>query len=151
MATSEELEHVLQSELDLAETLYALLTRKQKAIVDLDIDALAALTKEAEDLVCPLKKLERERTELIAGLTPGVSGPRDSRVPEGIEQVAASLPAPAAARLTERATRLRISVERIVKINHQNKMLIESSLRFVRETLRFVTDDRRRNLVDHKA
>jgi flagellar biosynthesis/type III secretory pathway chaperone len=151
MATSEELERVLQSELDLTETLYALLTRKQRAIIDLDVDGLTALTKEAEDLVEPLRKLERERTQLVMELAGTVSGDADGRVPEGIDRLAALLPAGVSTRLTDRAVRLRLTVERIVKVNRQNKALLDSSLRFVRETLRFVTDDHRRNLVDHKA
>jgi flagellar biosynthesis/type III secretory pathway chaperone len=151
MATSDDLERVLQSELDLAETLFDLLSRKQRAIVDLDIDALTALTREAEDLVEPLQKLERERTQLVVLLGGGRGNGGDGRLPEGIDQLAALLPESAAARLTQRAARLRLAVERIVNVNRRNKALLDTSLRFVRETLRFVTDDHRRNLVDHKA
>jgi hypothetical protein len=42
-------------------------------------------------------------------------------------------------------------MKRLVKINDQNRILLQQGLRFVRESLRIVTDNNRRRLVDHRA
>ncbi len=68
-----------------------------------------------------------------------------------IRQLLECLPAGDAVRISTIAARLRIVVERILHMNEQNRILLQRSLRFVQETLRLVTDDHTRQLVDHRA
>jgi hypothetical protein len=49
------------------------------------------------------------------------------------------------------AARLKTVVERILHMNNQNRLHLQRSLRFVQDTLRLVTDDHTRQLVDHRV
>jgi flagellar biosynthesis/type III secretory pathway chaperone len=48
------------------------------------------------------------------------------------------------------SARLRTVSERIIHMNEHNRILLQRSMRFVQETLRLVTEDHTRQLVDHR-
>ena len=152
MTKIEELERIMETEVEVGESLLSLLARKQQSIVGLQGELLSSLVEEEERLMKPLRDLEGERVRLtaeLAGVMPSPpSGPRQSVT---ILELVEVLPAVDAVRISSMAQRLRTIVERILHQNAQNRLLLQRSLRFVQETLRFVTDDHTRTLVDQRV
>jgi flagellar biosynthesis/type III secretory pathway chaperone len=151
MTKIEELERVMETEVEVGEALLQLLSRKQRSIVGIQGDLLSSQTVEEQKLLKPLQELEGERMRLAAELAGGASVP----VTEGtravsIDELLDCLEAADAVRISAIAARLRKVVERLMHMNDQNRVLLQRSLRFVQDTLRLVTDDHTRQLVDHR-
>jgi flagellar biosynthesis/type III secretory pathway chaperone len=147
MATIDELERVLQTQADLAEALCAVLAEKQQAIVEFEADRLGGLTEREEELMAPFHEIERERDRLTAALD-GTGSPGTH---VSLRDVLARMGNEGSDGLRTHADRLRTAVQRLVRMNDQNRVLLQQGLRFVRESLRIVTDNNQRRLVDHKA
>jgi hypothetical protein len=152
MTRIEELERVLGAEVELGEALLQLLSNKQRSIVGLQSDALSLLLAQEEQLLRPFQNLEAERVRLTAELVGEADG---SVVPTNglisVVELMEHLPATDSLRISTMAVRLRTVVERILLMNGQNRVLLQRSLRFVQDTLRLVTEDHTRALVDHRA
>jgi hypothetical protein len=85
----------------------------------------------------------------LAAAMPGGSRSA-SPTPVNLRDLVSALDRPTAARVDTHADRLRQAVVRIVALNDQNRVLMRHSLKFVRETMRIITQDNTRNLVDQK-
>lgn len=151
MTKIEELERVMETEVEVGEALLQLLSRKQRSIVGIQGDLLSSLAIEEQKLLKPLHELESERMRLAAELAGAASVPvteETRQVP--IDELLDCLDAADAVRISTMAARLRTVVERLLHMNDQNRVLLQRSLRFVQDTLRLVTDDHTRQLVDHR-
>jgi flagellar biosynthesis/type III secretory pathway chaperone len=152
MTRIEELERVLEAEVELGEALLQLLSNKQRSIVGLQSETLSLLLVQEEQLLRPFQNLEAERVRLTAEL---VGSTDQNVVPSAgtisVVELMEYLPATDSVRISTMATRLRTIVERILLMNGQNRVLLQRSLRFVQDTLRLVTEDHTRALVDHRA
>jgi flagellar biosynthesis/type III secretory pathway chaperone len=152
MTRIEELERVLEAEVELGEALLQLLSEKQRSIVGLKSETLSRLLAQEEQLLRPFQNLEAERVRLTAELVG--TGDRHTLHASGsvsVVDLMEHLPATDSLRISTMATRLRTVVERILLMNGQNRVLLQRSLRFVQDTLRLVTEDHTRALVDHRA
>ncbi len=148
----EELERVLEAEVELGEALLQLLANKQRSIVGLQSEVLSQLLAQEEQLLRPFQTLEVERVRLTAALVGASdSGPKPTYGTISVVELMDHLPATDSVRIATMATRLRTVVERILLMNGQNRVLLQRSLRFVQDTLRLVTEDHTRALVDHRA
>ena len=152
MTKIEELERVMETEVEIGEALLQLLTRKQRSIVGLQSGVLTSLVVQEQTLLKPFQELEAERmrltTELMGdGARVQEENPQDISVVRLLDYLGAG----DAVRISTMAARLRTVVERILHLNNQNRLLLQRSLRFVQETLRLVTDDHTRQLVDHRV
>lgn len=144
----EDLERLMQAEQELSEVLADVMARKQRSILGLQSDTLMELTRREEELISPLNNLERERARIVEELlrANGVTG----RTSLSVRELVRYLPPTDAVRISSRAARLRGVVERILSINDQNRILLQRSQRFVNDTLRMITEDNTRQLVDQK-
>lgn len=152
MTKIEELERVMETEVEMGEALLQLLTRKQQSIVGLQSDTLTSVLAQEETLLKPFRDLESVRTRLTAELIESgalPAGDETRNVP--VEALLGHLNAGDAVRISTMAARLRTVVERILHMNNQNRLHLQRSLRFVQDTLRLVTDDHTRQLVDHRV
>jgi|WetSurMetagenome_2_1015567.scaffolds.fasta_scaffold12868_2 flagellar biosynthesis/type III secretory pathway chaperone len=151
MATMiEELEHVMQSEVEIGESLLQVMMQKQRSIVGLQGDGLSTLVAQEEEMIRPFQQLEERRVRLTAALTGRpASGEPGTTIP--LAELLSHLTPSDALRISTMSTRLRTVSERIIHMNDQNRILLQRSVRFVQETLRLVTDDHTRQLVDHRV
>ncbi|MCC6397009.1 MAG: flagellar protein FlgN [Bacteroidetes bacterium] len=151
MTKIEELERVMETEVEVGEALLQLLSRKQRSIVGIQGDMLSSLAVEEQKLLKPLHELESERMRLAAELAGAASVPVTEETRQvSIDELLECLDAADAVRISTMAARLRTVVERLLHMNDQNRVLLQRSLRFVQDTLRLVTDDHTRQLVDHR-
>jgi flagellar biosynthesis/type III secretory pathway chaperone len=152
MTKIEELSEILKMESELAEALCAILSAKQQAIVRFQGKALADATTREEGLLEPLEKLEAERIVCSAAIRESFlpkEGPKP-KAPPKLTEVIGLLGQEDAGRLAPLAERLREAVESILRLNDQNKTLLSHSLHFVKETLRIITEDHTRQLIDQR-
>jgi flagellar biosynthesis/type III secretory pathway chaperone len=152
MIKTDDLEKVLQTEADLAEALIGVLVQKQQSMVRFNGESLSSLTQREQDLLGPFRALEKERVRLAGDLAAAMPGGSRSAspTPVNLRDLVSALDRPTAARVDTHADRLRQAVVRIVALNDQNRVLMRHSLKFVRETMRIITQDNTRNLVDQK-
>ncbi|MBP1690709.1 MAG: FlgN protein [Bacteroidetes bacterium] len=151
MTKIEELERVMETEVEVGEALLQLLSRKQRSIVGIQGDLLSSLAIEEQTLLKPLQELEGERMRLAFELAGDASVPAtEGTAGVPLDELLERLDTAEAARISTVAARLRTVVERLLQTNDQNRVLLQRSLRFVQDTLRLVTDDHTRQLVDHR-
>lgn len=145
----EELERIMQTEVEIGESLLRVMTSKQRSIVGLHGDSLTSLVVEEEELIRPFQQLEERRVRLTSEL---VGRPSTEEHPPivTITELLRHLKPTDALRISTMSTRLRTVSERIIHMNEQNRILLQRSVRFVHDTLRLVTDDHTRQLVDHR-
>lgn len=147
---NEDFTKALRTEADLAEALLGVVSDKQKAILAMKGESIAALSRREEELVGLLRSLEVERTKIAASLPDATKRTMTGRMPDPprIHDVLQRMEGNAAATARKDVSRLRTAVEKITAVNANNRTLLQHSLRFVNETLKLVTDDNRRKIVD---
>lgn len=152
MEKIEQLGQILQTEADLAEALAGVMAQKQQSIVRFDAGSLGTLTQREQDLLVPFQALEGERMKLAEELASGVpGGPGGDGTPaRSIHELLAALDVQPGAPVAGHAARLRSAVQRVLDLSQQNRTLMRHSLKFVRETLRLITKDHTRQLVDQR-
>jgi flagellar biosynthesis/type III secretory pathway chaperone len=145
----DDLEQLMQAQQELSEALADVMVQKRRSILGLRSNELMDLTRREEELISPMNSLEQERMHLVHEILRdlGVNGTGTVNVRELVRH----LPSRDAVRLSSRAARLRSAVERVVSINEQNRVLLQRSQRFVTDSIRLITEDNTRQLVDQKV
>ena len=147
----ETLKSILETEAEMAGGIYEEVTRVQKAAITVSAADLATSVVAETELLSPLEHLDRERVrcveEIGKRLFPGSSRQAGSMT---VRELVRYLPLDDAVAVSGAANRLRTVVENIVAVNGRNRILLERSRRFVEETLRVVTDDNTRTLIDQR-
>ncbi len=144
MNTKKEMIRILKEETEIAESLGELLKSKQRAFVKWNSGELAGVVKDEEGLLHQLSILEKERAIIFRALRPGSPENQGETMREYLEHY----PSP---ELQELYERLKNASSAVLKRNGQNKRLLQSSLSFVHHTVRTLTDNYQRRLLDQKV
>jgi flagellar biosynthesis/type III secretory pathway chaperone len=150
MATIDDLEKVMLTEIELAEALLGILSEQREAIVCVEPDALIEAIGRGEELVQPLEALERERIRISGELWSSIGDPGIDGTGVNVSALTSRLPDGDAARIGGLGGRLRRTIEHILQVNTENKPLIDNALKFVRENMRIIRENFPVPLVDHK-
>jgi hypothetical protein len=152
MEKNSDLLTVLKEEADLAEALVDVLHEKQRSLVNFHGDEIGVLSLREEALMKPFKDLELERERMVSDLSTqvGVENYADGK-PATLRSLLSRVEGLDALRIGGEADRLRKAAETIVNLNAQNRVLLQHSLRFVRETLKIITENHTRQLLDHRV
>ena len=142
MNTREEMVRILKEETEIAGSLEQLLKSKQRAFVKWNSGELAEVVKDEEVLLHRLSLLEKERVNVFRTLHPAEM--QEGTMREYLEHY----PFP---ELQEYYERLKNISSSVMKRNKQTKQLLRSSLSFVQYTLRTLTDNYQRQLLDRKV
>jgi flagellar biosynthesis/type III secretory pathway chaperone len=143
------LTEVMATEAEIAEKLVDVIAQQQRALVACDTEAVVATVDQQQELLIPLEGLEKERERMTRELWHSVAPEAvDDTGPVNLSALLSRLERNDAMRLSDVSSRLLAAVEKMMKLNQANQFLIEHSRRFVRETLRIVTNDYARSLVD---
>ncbi len=146
--TIDQLEEILQTEIELAQALLAVLEEQQQAIVHLNINSLDELIAREHQLLKPIQDLEKERTKIVNYLSPSSSQKNNAAIP--LREFVEHLNAEDAKRISDLGTKLSGKVEDILNINRRLKILLNQSLRFVRESVGILTNNYSKQLIDQK-
>ncbi len=150
MATIDDLEKVMLTEIELAETLLEILGEQREAIVCVEPDALIEAIGRGEELVQPLEALERERIRISGELWRTIGDPVIDGAGVTVSALTDRLPDGDATRIGSLGGRLRKTIEKILRLNTENKPLVDNALKFVRENMRIIRENFPVPLVDHK-
>jgi flagellar biosynthesis/type III secretory pathway chaperone len=143
------LAEVMTTEAEIAEQLADVFAQQQRALVACDAETVVATVDQQQELMLPLEGLEQERERLTRELWQAVTAEKtNDDSPVNLSKLLERLDAEDASRLSKASSRLLSAVEKMMKLNQANQFLIEHSRKFVRETLRIVTNDYARPLVD---
>ena len=148
----EELASILGAEADLMEALNGVLKKKQQAIIRFQGETLLEDTHKEQLLLQSLQALESERAECSSNLAEALAfhpGGSEMR-PATMTELAGALPEEDSERVSAEVGRIRNAVESILSTNDQNRVLLQHSLRFVQQTLKIITDDSRKKLIDER-
>lgn len=141
MARTEALQQIMKAQADLMDAIVETLNGTQYALVLADAAGLEHNTGREEELLHPFHDLEDERMKHVRELT--ASG-------TSLAALLDAIPAEERSDVQVLVERIRNCAARIVALNAQNVLLIRNAKRFVQETLRIITDDRRHNIVDER-
>ncbi len=147
--STDRLEEILRKEIAAAQELTDLLERQEYAIVHLNMEQLDALMEQEHQLVLSFQNLEKDRLKVVEELVPTARLKRTKHALT-LRDVAALCDGPAAERLQLLGDTLRRETEAILSANRRIKILLNHSLRFVRESVDLLTDGRTKQLVDQK-
>ena len=146
MTTIDQFTEVLNAESDIADAMLRTLFDQQQAIIRFRNDTLMMTVERQRQLIAPMEALEHEREELCRAFDSTTR--RNGGDHFSLSTFAQSVPENSATRLLDVGRRLKAKVEKIIQVNHQNKMLLDNSLRFVRHSLRIMTDNYAKRLID---
>ena len=138
------------TEVELAEALLATLDQQREAIVCARLEELAVAVERGEELSRPIEALENERMRITAELMEMIAPGHVGNQPCGLTEVVPYLNKEDGVRVTALGKRLRNVIGLILKVNQENKPLIDHSLRFVRENLRIIRENYSKQLIDQK-
>jgi flagellar biosynthesis/type III secretory pathway chaperone len=150
MKNVDQLTQVLQAEADLSDALLSVIEDKQQALVHFKPDGVARAVERERELLKPIQELERERSKIVESLAGQFRANTEQRERMTVTELARCVESEAGRKLSVLAARIRKTADRIQRRNQQNHVLLESSAKFVKNTLRIVTEDYSRQLVDHK-
>lgn len=143
MNAKDEMVRVLKEETAVAESLEQLLKAKQQAFVQWNSGELNDTVKKEEELLLQLSLLEKERITIFRALNPDWQGKQEGAMKEYL----AHYPSP---ELQEQYERLKNISLNVMRRNKLNKQLLQSSLSFVHNTLKAITGNYQRQLLDQK-
>lgn len=153
MKTSvDQLEEVIRTEDDLAQALLEAMEQQQQAIVQFQAELLAQTSERARELAKLMETLEKERWALVAeitGCSPSLAA-KSFRSDVSAAELLGHLDPVSASRIRLIIDQMRSTANRIIRVNENNRRLLEHARRFVQETLRVVTDNYSQQFIDQK-
>ena len=150
MQTLDRLINILVAETDLAQALLIVIEEKQEALIHMNADKLAAMVERERKLLKPTKDLERERIKLLSEIACDIKGLQPAVGQVSLSDLIRHADADSAKRLSTHRENMITVAKRIQARNHQNRVLLENSSRFVKNMIRILTGDNTRRLVDQK-
>lgn len=145
MKSLSELIETLEQEITAVESLREVILLKQHAIIKHDYDALKQAIKVEETSIQTVRQYEQQRLAFIAHCIDDLDSKMQMlTLNDLIQQLDDEL----ATLLTKQEQRLQTAMRQVTYINDQNKLLVNNSLNFIKETINIVTDNRTRQLVN---
>ena len=146
MTTIDQFAEVLKTEADVADAILGTLYEQQQAIIHFRDGAIMAAVERERQLIEPMESLERERENLCRAFDSTTRPEMNGKF--SLSGLARQLPRHEAAKILGAGKILKGKVEKIMTVNNQNKMLLEHSLCFVRHSLRIMTNNYTKKLID---
>lgn len=143
----EKLLRILDKEIKGYEELVMILSRKQEAIIEGDVDSLRQLVAEEQSLVRKIEGIVKERNRIGMSLSNGKgekAGVRLSFIIEGA-------PESYRERLHEIRYKLMSNLEQISRLNRENEYLLNFSIDFVRNMAQLIIEADGENIKVYNA
>jgi hypothetical protein len=145
MTSLNELIETLEQEIASVEALREVILMKQHAIIKHDYDALKEAIRVEENSIQNVRRYEQQRLAFIAHCIDDLDSKMQMlTLNDLIQQLDGDLTNV----LTLQEQRLKTALQQVSYINDQNKMLVNNSMNFIKETINIVTENRTRQLVN---
>ena len=148
MKTAEHLAVVLETEAEVSHELLKAMEKKQQSLITFKADVMAEAVDSERSLLKRMRDLERERETILADVIAGVPALKGRRPEPTLNELVNHLGGTTGLRLSELAKKIKTVGLRVQQTNQQNRLLLDSSARFIKHTLRILTNDNSRQLVD---
>lgn len=150
--TVDRLEEILRQEVEVAQAMLQVLEQEQQAIVRMDLEQLDALVVQEHDLLASVQRLEKDRIKLIEMVLPPsrLKRKQGAKSPLALRELVNLLDSADAERIAQLGSALRHEAEGIMNANRRIKILLNHSLRFVRESVDMLTEGHSKQLIDQK-
>ena len=148
MKTAEHLAAILETEAEVSHELLKAMEKKQESLITFKADVMAEAVDSERALLKRMRDLEQERETAVADIVAGVPAFRGRRTEPSISELVSHVGGTTGLRLSELAKKIKTVGLRVQQTNQQNRLLLDSSARFIKHTLRILTDDNARQLVD---
>ncbi|MGE5314682.1 MAG: flagellar protein FlgN [Acidobacteriota bacterium] len=145
MTSLNELIETLEQEIAAVESLREVILLKQHAIIKHDYDALKEAMGVEESAIQRVRQFEQQRLAFIAHCIDDLDSKMQSLT---LNDLIRQLDDELTDVLTRLEARLKTAMQQVTYINDQNKLLVNNSLNFIKETINIVTDNRTRQLVN---
>jgi cysteinyl-tRNA synthetase len=145
MTSLNELIDTLELEINSVEGLRAVILLKQHAIIKHDYDALKEAIGVEEVAIQKVRQYEQQRLAFIAHCIDDLDSKMQMLTLNDLIQ---QLNDDQTDVLTQQEHRLKTALQQVTYINDQNKMLVNNSMNFIKETINIVTENRTRQLVN---
>jgi flagellar biosynthesis/type III secretory pathway chaperone len=146
--TAEQLATVLQSEAEISDELLKAMEKKQESLIFFKADVMADAVDRERALLKQMRELEQERERIVADLASAVPALKGRSKGPTVSELVSYLEGSAGTKLSDLAQRIKTVGHHVQQKNQQNRMLLDSSARFIKNTLRILTEDSARQLVD---
>lgn len=148
--SAEQLVTVLQSEAETTEELLKAIEKKQDSLLYFKADVMGEAVDRERSLLKQMRELEHERQRIVAHLASTVPALRDRSQARAlsVSDLVQYVEGNSGKRLSELARQIQTVGHLVQQKNQQNRMLLDSSARFVKNTLGILTEDHARRLVD---
>jgi len=123
---------IIEKEYEEYKRVFELVRKEQKILVNADIATLEGNLREQQKIICNINKLETKRLKEIevVGIYLGVA-PEKLK----ISDIAQNIPGELSRNLTNLERKFKSVLQEILKINKNNKFLINRSLQFIDENI----------------
>ncbi|HTY37984.1 MAG TPA: flagellar protein FlgN [Bacteroidota bacterium] len=148
MRTAEQLAAVLETEAEVSGELLKAMEKKQQSLITFKADVMAEAVDSEQSLLRRMRELEYEREKILADIVSSVPALRTKSKHPTLTELVPHVNGKTGLRLSELAKRIKTVGLRVQQTNQQNRLLLDSSARFIKNTLRILTDDNSRPLVD---
>jgi FlgN protein len=145
MTSLNELIETLEQEIAAVEALRAVILLKQHAIIKHDYDALKETIDIEETAIQNVRRYEQQRLAFIAHCIDDLDSKMQMLT---LNDLIRQLDGDLTNVLTQQEQRLKTALVQVTYINDQNKMLVNNSMNFIKETINIVTENRTRQLVN---
>ena len=147
-SSADQLTNVLLSEAKVTDELLQAIEQKQEALICFRSEDLGIAVERERSLLKQMRALEQERQRIVAGLVADLPDFKGRPEAVSLTEIGSKIDGVAGKRLLELAGRIKASGALVQQKNQQNRLLLDSSARFVKNTLRILTDDHSRQIVD---
>lgn len=150
--TVDRLEEILRQEVEVSQALLHVLEQEQQAIVRMNLEQLDALVVQEHDLLRSVQRLEKDRIKFLEAALPTSRRKQGQGIesPPALRELVKLLDSADAERIARLGNALRQEVESILNTNRRIKILLNHSLRFVRESVDMLTEGHTKQLIDQK-
>ena len=145
MTSLNELIETLELEIASVEGLRAVILLKQHAIIKHDYDALKEAIGVEETAIQKVRQYEQQRLAFIAHCIDDLDSKMQMLT---LNDLIRQLDDDQTDVLTLQEQRLKTALQQVSYINDQNKMLVNNSMTFIKDTINIVTENRTRQLVN---
>ncbi len=148
MPNKDELIRVLYQQVDILQQLVEAMHEEQRSVVTMQYDGVRSSITSGETLMLKLRRLEQRRLELLKELT-GL--PEKDVEKYSLTELIAGSSKEHASTLRSLQRQYKALLKKLNTVNETNRVLIDHSRRFIQSTIRILTLDHERSLVDHRV
>jgi len=148
----EQLAKIMDMEASVAEEIIKVLTDEQNSLINFSGDELELSVERCSEMIRRMNALERDRMRILSNAMKGTPAEKYASSPEAFDRLMSVLDNRGGikSKLKTSRERLRNAVAGVVQRNSVNSILLEHSMNYAQQSIKLITSDFSRQIVDQK-